>query len=490
MRISELLAVCLLPPLAFAQRAFERAEVHASAPGTRESGGFLPVGRYECRGKTMLQLVASAYDIPTDAIAGGPDWLNTGKFDITAKAPAGESSALMLQQMLRALLVDRFGLAVHEESRQMPVYVMTLGRRGSRLRVSASAGPPRCLPVDGSPGLNHRECTALTMADLAKVLPQIAGNYVDRPVVDSTGLAGRYDFPLDWIGKAGYLAAKADPDRPAPVSIFDALEKLGLKMNPATHPVPAIVVDRVNRAPSEDSHASPTEFDAAVIQASKAGTIPSLAARNGRLEIFGCTLRRLMTIAFDASAETITGGPKWLDTDRFDVIAKSAEVMSPHTMSRMLKALIVERFKLATHSETQPVPVFALTLGKRSPKLQPADGAARSECRSSVVEEGITYVCRNTTMAQLAERLPDIAGAYLVHPMVDLTGLPDGYDFTLTWTPKARLSDAAAGRMSTGNDLTVFDAVDRQLGMKLEEQKYVMPVTVIDHVERTSVEQL
>jgi len=107
-----------------------------------------------------------------------------------------------------------------------------------------------------------------------------------------------------------------------------------------------------------------------------------------------------------------------------------------------------------------------------------------------VVDEGITYVCRNTTMAQLAERLPDIAGAYLVHPMVDLTGLPDGYDFTLTWTPKARLSDAAAGHMSTGNDLTVFDAVDRQLGLKLEEQKYVMPVTVIDHVERTSVEQL
>jgi len=146
----------------------------------------------------------------------------------------------------------------------------------------------------------------------------------------------------------------------------------------------------------------------------------------------------------------------------------------------MLKTLIVQRFKLATHNDQQPLPVFALVLGKGAPKLRKSDGSARSECKRGLGPIGITFTCRNTTLAQLAELLPNVAGAYITHPMVDLTGLEDAYDFDLTWTPKNRLPDAGG--------LTVFEAIDKQLALKLEERKHPMPVIVIDHVERTPIE--
>ena len=82
------------------------------------------------------------------------------------------------------------------------------------------------------------------MADLSELLPQVARNYVDHPVVDKTGIAGSYDFPLDWMGKAAYLAAKANPDGPVAVSMFDAIEKLGLKLEPGKSPASVIVIDR------------------------------------------------------------------------------------------------------------------------------------------------------------------------------------------------------------------------------------------------------
>jgi uncharacterized protein (TIGR03435 family) len=104
-------------------------------------------------------------------------------------------------------------------------------------------------------------------------------------------------------------------------------------------------------------------------------------------------------------------------------------------------------------------------------------------------------------MAQLSDLLPDVAAAYIIHPMVDLTGLKDAYDFDLTWTPRKQLSgtpDRGAGAGQTAaevgqaaapaSDLTVFDAIDKQLGLKLEERKHPMPVIVIDHVDRTPAE--
>ena len=103
-----------------------------------------------------------------------------------------------------------------------------------------------------------------------------------------------------------------------------------------------------------------------------------------------------------------------------------------------------------------------------------------------------TYTCQNTTMAQLAERLPFLAPAYIDRPVVDLTGLKGGFDFALSWTPRGQFSAAGTGQASGGipvatdptGTLTIFEAVDRQLGLKLNEQKHPMPVLVVDHVNR------
>ena len=89
------------------------------------------------------------------------------------------------------------------------------------------------------------------MADLSELLPQVARNYVDHPVVDKTGIEGSYDFPLDWMGKAAYLAAKSNPDGPMAVSMFDAIEELGLKLEPAKGPIQTLVIDHIEK-PSEN----------------------------------------------------------------------------------------------------------------------------------------------------------------------------------------------------------------------------------------------
>jgi uncharacterized protein (TIGR03435 family) len=153
----------------------------------------------------------------------------------------------------------------------------------------------------------------------------------------------------------------------------------------------------------------------------------------------------------------------------------------------MLKALLIERFKLATHSDVQPEPGYVLEAGKK-PKLKESAGTARSDC--NIVNTGRRYfICQNTTMAQFAERLPGVAAAYIHPPVLDLTEIKGAYDFQVYWTPKGALSNTAAKPPSDVaptpvDELTVFEAVDKQLGLKLEEQKHPMPVIVIDKVER------
>jgi uncharacterized protein (TIGR03435 family) len=101
--------------LAFGQ--FGAADVHISPPDTTESGGFLPHGRMEFRGTTLLKLIGVAYSVRTDRIAGGPSWLDTDRFDVVAKA-ASSASEIAMRNMLKTLLAERFGLSIHEEESQ------------------------------------------------------------------------------------------------------------------------------------------------------------------------------------------------------------------------------------------------------------------------------------------------------------------------------------------------------------------------------------
>jgi uncharacterized protein (TIGR03435 family) len=504
--------IVLLPSVSLGQSpanqpAFEIADVHVSAPGTSESGGFMPGGRFELHGTTMLDLITIAYGVESAMVMGGPSWLNSDKFDVIAKAPSAAASQETLQSMLKALLADRFKLVTRPDTRDMPVYVLTVGKNGAKLRPAANPGPAKTSRGEGDPNIpSHLKCESFTMADLIELLPQVARNYVDHPVVDKTGLDGAYDFQLDWMGIGLYRAAKANPDGPAPFSLFDGVEKLGLKLEAQKQPMPVILVDSVNEKPTDNPPGVtskiptfPTEFDVAEVRQAKPvaapesqtgqmGPMGQMDFQNGRVQIMSATLKGLISLAYDMNMERIAGAPKWLAEDRFDIIAKAPATVPFEALRGMLKTLIVQRFALNAHTEDQPMPVYVLAQGKK-PKLKESDGAARSDCKI-VNNVRRTFVCQNTTMAQFAERLPGVAAAYIHPPVLDLTGLKGAYDFEAYWTPKGQLS--AAGKAGdTGqaptptDDVTVFEAVDKQLGLKLEDQKHPVPVLVIDKVNRT-----
>ena len=507
--IRPLLALAILvPAAAFAQTKFEMADVHASAPSSKQpDGGFMPGGRVELRGFSVLALISMAYDVEPSNVLEGPAWLDVDRFDIIAKAPAGVTSEEKLQGMLKILLQERFGLKTRADKKELPVFVLT-ARKGLKLPPAAKDGPPSTARGEGDPALNnHVKLLSYSMAALAEVLPQIAANFVNHPVVDETHIKGSFDFQLDWMGIGIYRKAKANPDGPPAVGVLDALEKIGLHLEAAKRPQEVMVIERVNETPTPNAEGVtakipqfPTEFDVAEVRPAKPLDLPKgtvlnafgqARMENGRVEIMSGTLQGMLAMALQVEPRMIVG-PKWMEEDRFDVIAKTAAAAPFSSLCDMLKKVLMERFEIATHTEDQPMPVFVLEAGKK-PKLKESDGAARSDCHVENTDRRY-FICKNTTMAQLAERLPNFAGAYVHRPLLDLTGLPGAYDFQAFWTPKAALSNAttraSAEVASTPvEELTVFEALDKQLGIKLEEQKHPVPVVMIDKVERTPREK-
>ena len=163
----------------------------------------------------------------------------------------------------------------------------------------------------------------------------------------------------------------------------------------------------------------------------------------------------------------------------------------------MLRALLVFRCKLATHSENRPVTAYKLVASR--PRLQKADRSNRAGCKEGPGADGKDprvaapwlarlISCQNVTMAQFAEQLPFWASGYLNTPVVDATGIEGEFDFTLSFSPAGLLpppgQPAPAGQPSDPvATLSLFDAMSMQLGLKLETEKRPLPVLVIDHIE-------
>ncbi len=486
--------------------AFALADVHASPP--RSSPGmtanFLPNGRYEVRGATMLGLITMAWGVESEKVYGGPGWLDSDRFDIIAKAPP-ESTEADRALMLRALLAERFGLVTHEDQKPLPVFALIQGKRNSQLKASEASTATECNSnTDQGPPLQvSYVCRSMTMASLAAGLRARERSAIDRPVIDMTDLKGAWDFTIKYTPTQIRQRAIA-AGQPAGVSILDAMETIGLKLDPRKQAVAVIAIDHVNRTPTENAPgisknipAAPSEFEVADIKPSKPGTTLDGGFRpGGRLDIQGATVKELIGAAWEFDDNRVAGGPKWIETDRFDIVAKAPEHSPDDTLRLMLRSLLIEHFKLATHTEDRPVAVFALTAGK-SPKLKVADPQSRSGCKMSLGQLGSgtatiplrICTCQNTTMAQFAEFLRPNAAAYIDHPVVDLTGLKGAYDFTVSWTGKGMinlgqnrksedgLSDPMGGR-------TVFEGIDKDLGLKLEGgKKHPLPVLVVDRVE-------
>jgi uncharacterized protein (TIGR03435 family) len=206
----------------------------------------------------LRTLIAAAYNLNPHAISGGPAWVDSDRYDILAKAP-GEVRPNLDEQMrmLRKLLADRFKLTFHREPRELSIFALTVAKSGSKLKESTLSpdaspeGPPPLVFVI-FPQVVQLPASGASMAEFASVMQRAA---LDRPVVDKTGLSGRYDFDLEWTPDesqfGGALGAPASTDGSRP-GLFAALQQqLGLRLEATKGPVEVLVIDQIER-PSEN----------------------------------------------------------------------------------------------------------------------------------------------------------------------------------------------------------------------------------------------
>jgi uncharacterized protein (TIGR03435 family) len=235
----------------------------------------------------------------------------------------------------------------------------------------------------------------------------------------------------------------------------------------------------------------PPAFEVADVHVSATTATPFMRGgvlRGSRYEMHTATMLDLIRTAYGVDAEKVVGGPNWLESDRFDVIAKAPASATPETAKLMLQALLADRFKLVVHTDSKPIPVFVLAMGKGKPKLKEAADSGKTGCEPQqqnpepgTIPQAI-LVCRNITMEAFAQVLRGMAGAYMTSPVVDSTGLKGNWDFDIKWTARALLPRAGA------DGITIFDAVDKQLGLKLESQKVPAQVIVVDSVNQKPTE--
>jgi len=226
--------------------AFEVATVKPVDTG-QQAGRFFKMEdshRWAATNFTLTALIALAYDLNPRTISGGPGWMESQHFNIEAITP-GEVKPTRLEQMqmLRALLVERFGLKFHREQKEFSIYELTVAKGGSKLKAAANPDAPPELIGVVYPGKIEVPAKSVTMDDFVAMLQRAT---LDRPTVNKTGLTGKYDFTLDWAPdetQYGGDIPKAPDDAPLPPLFTAVTEQLGLKLT-ATHGlVNAMVVD-------------------------------------------------------------------------------------------------------------------------------------------------------------------------------------------------------------------------------------------------------
>lgn len=222
--------------------------------------------------------------------------------------------------------------------------------------------------------------------------------------------------------------------------------------------------------------------------------------KGGRFVARNVPLKELIAEAYHVRPEALSDAPGWTASERFDIVAKAPPATSPDDLRRMMVALLEERFKLAAHTARKVGPAYALVAGRKGPALKESadaravDGGCRR--RRATTPGDLAVVCQHMSMADLADALPDMAAGYIQVPVVDQTGVGGFYDFDLSWTPAGlfdgsntrRRGDNSGSAPPAGSGTTVFNALEDQVGLKLQSRKLPLPMVVIDHVERASTE--
>jgi len=228
--------------------AFDVASVKRSPPQPPGKGGSsmrADPGRVTGTNVPLKRYLLAAWGL-RDYQVSAPDWMNDERYDLTATMPAGTPTHEVLL-MLRALLVDRFKVATHRETKEMAVYALVVDRNGVKLKPAEGFGTS----VSSTPKLRTMRAN-VTMKSFAGTLSGL----LDRPVVDMTGLTGGFNINLEWApdrtpsNPNGNEGGATDSD-PGP-TIYTALHEVGLKLEPRKAPVEILVVDRAEKVPVEN----------------------------------------------------------------------------------------------------------------------------------------------------------------------------------------------------------------------------------------------
>lgn len=249
-------ALIFLAPVLCAQSAapdtaFEVATIKPVSPDAKTGRYIIMQGtnRFVAKYYTLKLMIAAAYDLSPKVISGGPGWMESDHYDIVAVTPGAERPTHDEQMaMLRSLLAERFKLGFHREPKEFSIYVLEVAKGGPKLKEStAPASDPAQLISTVYPQHIHLPARNATMGEFASLLQRAL---LDRPVVDKTGLAGRYDFDLEWAPDETQFGGEvpvAPSDAPSP-PFFTAIEQqLGLRIEATRGVVQALVVDRAER---------------------------------------------------------------------------------------------------------------------------------------------------------------------------------------------------------------------------------------------------
>jgi uncharacterized protein (TIGR03435 family) len=236
-------------------------------------------------------------------------------------------------------------------------------------------------------------------------------------------------------------------------------------------------------------------FDVASVKANKSGSgLAGLRPDPGRLSVTNLPLKAIIEWAYGYGMDDyrISGGPGWIESERFDIEGAAPNPMATEQLRLMLQALLEDRFKLAARRETKELPVFSLVIAKNGPRLvQSPPGADRAQGGAFI--RGFRITGQAATMQQLANVLSSV----LHRPVRDETGLSGSYDFdTKEFAADQDVSAnlykdlppdlAARIPQPPASAPSIFTALEEQLGLKLESSKGPVEVLVIDHVERPS----
>jgi bla regulator protein BlaR1 len=345
--------------------------------------------------------------------------------------------------------------------------------------------------------------------------------YLESPLVCVSGITGadlkkrideimtpRAAHKLDFARKLLLIAvAAAALAGPVAIGLMNASPGLAKSQPAESQPAQS---QPAESQPAQSQPSAPLAFDAAPVKPNRSGDTlhaPSMILPGGRFTATNNTLRALILNAYGifASPDLLSGGPAWIDSERFDIDAKAeASVIPANAPAKvlwektrlMLRTLLAERFKLSIRRETREMPVYELVVAKNGPRLNKAD----QDCDESATAcHGFSGGPRQLLGAAVdMYDLASMLSRYSDRPVLDKTGVQGNFDIKLQWNPFAARTQPAENverspeaearepSLDLGSLPSLFNALEQQLGLRLESRKGPVEIYVIDHVERPS----